>query len=116
VDDYDYSRAGQGSCPAGSCIVVDAKPRNRYSSYALLKVYYDDRYRVSKVDYFVSGSDKPRKTLVHSDYVQQGASWQPSRSVMTNHETETTTQIVWSGYQVDTPIDERIMTPSSTGQ
>jgi hypothetical protein len=35
---------------------------------------------------------------------------------MTNHETETATQIAWSGYQVDTPIDERIMTPASFGR
>lgn len=116
VDDYDYTRVAQGACPAGTCTIVEAKPRNRYSSYTVLKVYYDDGHRVSKVEYFVSGADKPRKTLVHSGYSRQGASWQPSRSVMTNHETETSTQIVWSGYQIDTPIDERIMSPSSIGR
>jgi len=116
VDDYDYNRVGQGPCPAGTCTIVDAKPRNRYSSYTMLKVYYDDAYRVSKIDYLASSPDKPRKTLVHSGYVRQGRSWQPSRSVMTNHETETSTQIAWSGYQIDVPIDERIMSPSSLGR
>ena len=52
VDDYDYTRAGQGPCPAGTCTIVDAKPRNRYSSYTVLKVYYDDGYRISKIEYF----------------------------------------------------------------
>jgi Outer membrane lipoprotein-sorting protein len=113
IDDYDYGRPGQGPCPGGSCIVVDAKPRHRYSSYALLKVHYDQDYRVVKVDYFGSAADKPRKTLVNSGYARQGRSWQPARSVMTNHETETATEIAWSGYQVDVPIDERVMTPSS---
>lgn len=116
VDDYDYTRAGQGACPAGTCTIVEAKPRNRYSSYTALRIYYDESYRISKVDYFGSSPDKPRKTLVHSGYVRQGRSWQPSRSVMTNHETETSTQIVWSGYEIDTPIDERIMSPSSIGR
>lgn len=116
VDDYDYTRTSQGPCPAGTCTVVDAKPRNRYSSYTLLKIYYDEGYRVSKIDYFGSSPDRPRKTLVHSGYVQTGRSWQPSRSVMTNHETETATQIAWSGYQIDTPIDERVMSPSSIGR
>lgn len=116
VDDYDYPRVGQGTCPAGTCTMVEAKPRNRYSSYTVLKIYYDSEYRISKVEYFGSSADKPRKTLVHSGYVRQGASWQPTRSVMTNHETETSTEIVWSGYQVNTPIDERIMTPSSIGR
>ena len=116
VDDYDYGGVGRGPCPAGTCTIVEAKPRNRYSSYTRLKLFYDDAYRVSKVEYFASSPDRPRKTLVHSGYVRQGASWQPSRSVMTNHETETSTQIVWSGYQVDTPIDERIMSPSSIGR
>ena len=73
VDDYDYTRVGQGACPAGTCTIVDAKPRNRYSSYTLLKVYYDDGYRISKIDYFASSPDKPRKTLVLSGYVRQGA-------------------------------------------
>ena len=116
VDDYDYTRAGQGSCPAGTCTILEAKPRNRYSSYTSLKISYDEAYRISQIDYFGSSPDKPRKTLVHSGYVRQGRSWQPSRSVMTNHETETSTQIVWSGYEIDTPIDERIMTPSSIGR
>jgi hypothetical protein len=116
VDDYDYGPASKGECPAGSCTVVEAKPRNRYSSYTRLKIYYDEAFRISKIDYFGSAPDKPRKTLVQSGYTQQGRSWQPSRSVMTNHETETATQIAWSGYQVDTPIDERIMTPASFGR
>jgi hypothetical protein len=116
VDDYDYAGTNRGECPAGTCTVVDAKPRNRSSSYTLLKVYYDEAYRISKVDYFGSTPDRPRKTLVNSGYVQQGRSWQPSRSVMTNHETETSTQIAWSGYQIDTPIDERLMSPSSSGR
>ena len=73
-------------------------------------------YRISKTEYFGSRADKPRKTLVLSGYVRQGRSWQPSRSVMTNHETETSTQIVWSSYQIDTPIDERIMSPSAIGR
>ena len=113
VDDYDYTSVGQAPCPAGKCTMVEAKPKNRYSSYTVLKIYYDDAYRISKIDYFGSSADKPRKTLVHSGYVKHGASWQPARSVMTNHETETVTQIDWSGYQIDIPIDERIMTPSS---
>jgi outer membrane lipoprotein-sorting protein len=111
VDDYEYGRVSQGPCPAGTCAIVEAKPRNRYSSYTLLRVYYDDTYRISQIDYFASSPDKPRKTLVHTGYVKHGAAWQPSKSVMTNHETETATQIVWSGYELNVPIDERVMTP-----
>lgn len=116
VDDYDYTRVGQAACPAGTCTIVDAKPKNRYSSYTLVKVYYDGEYRISKVEYFGSSADRPRKTLVLSGYVRQGRSWQPSRSVMTSHETETSTEIAWSGYQIDVPIDARIMSPSSIGR
>jgi hypothetical protein len=116
VDDYDYVHAGQGSCPAGSCVVVEARPRNRYSSYSLLKAYYDDAYRLSKVEYFEEGRDRPRKTLVHAGYVKQGATWQPSRSTMTDHATEATTDIAWSGYQVNVAIDERVMSPTALGR
>jgi hypothetical protein len=116
VDDYDYSRVDKGACPSGTCTVVDAKPKNRYSSYSLLKLYYDDAYRIAKIDYFNNDPAKPRKTLVHSGYMKYGNSWQPSRSVMTNHETETSTQIAWSGYLMDAPIDERVMSPASIGR
>jgi hypothetical protein len=113
VDDYDYSRAGQAVCPGGMCTAVEAKPRNRYSSYSLLKAYYDDGYRLVKVEYFEDGRAQPRKTLVHSGFVRHGSTWQPSRSVMTDHETETTTAIVWSRYQVNVALDERVMTPQN---
>jgi hypothetical protein len=36
--------------------------------------------------------------------------------MITNHETETSTQIVWSDYQIDMPIDERVMSPSTIGR
>ena len=116
VDNYEYGAVSRGPCQAGTCTVVEARPKNRYSSYTVLKVYYDDTYRISKVEYFASDPAKPRKTLELDNYVKQGNSWQPSRSVMTNHETETSTQIVWSGYQIDTPIDERVMSPASIGR
>jgi hypothetical protein len=116
VDDYEYTLAGQGPCPGGTCAIVDATPRNRYSSYARLKAYYDDGHRLSKVEYFEDGRDRPRKTLVHSGYVRQGATWQPSRSVMTDHATETVTDIAWSRYQLDIAVDERVMSPSAAGR
>jgi hypothetical protein len=116
IDDYDYVRVGQGACPAGTCVIVDAKPRNRYSSYTKLKVYYDETYRISQIEYFANGGEKPRKTLVHSGYVRQGATWQPSRSRMTDHDTESATEIVWSAYGIDAPIDERVMSPSAIGR
>jgi hypothetical protein len=113
VDDYEYTRGGQAACAGGTCTVVEAKPRNRYSSYSLLKAYYDDTFRLVTVEYFEDGRPQPRKTLVHSGFVRQGSTWQPSRSVMTDHETETTTDIVWSRYQVNVALDERVMTPAS---
>jgi hypothetical protein len=114
LEDYDYTRAGQGSCPGPACLVVDAKPRNRYSNYALLKLYFDDKYRINKIDYFADRVDSPRKTLVHSGYSQYGDTWQPSNSRMTDHERETSTEIAWSGYVINAPIDDRIMSPGAT--
>jgi hypothetical protein len=114
VDDYEYAHAGRNACPGGTCVVVEAKPRNRYSSYHLLRAYYDDEYRLVKVEYFESGQTQPRKTLVHSGFVRQGSTWQPSRSVMTDHETETTTDITWSRYQLNVAVDERVMTPAAS--
>jgi hypothetical protein len=114
LEDYDYTAAGQGSCPGNTCFVVDAKPRNRYSNYTLLKLYFDEKYRLNKIDYFVDRLDNPRKTLVHNGYAQYGDTWQPSNSRMTDHERETSTEIIWSGYAVNASIDERIMSAGAT--
>jgi len=116
IEDYDYTRTDQESCPAGTCTVVEAKPRNRYSSYTLLRVYFDERYRVSKIDYFVDGAARPQKTLTHTGYILCNDTWQPSRSVMTDHQKDTSTEIVWSGYQINVPVDERIMSPNAAGR
>ena len=113
IDDYDYTRSGQAPCPAGTCALVEARPHDRFSSYRLLKVYYDSSYRVSQIEYFAAGRETPRKTLVHSGYARQGSAWQPSRSVMTDHEAETSSDITWSGYQIDAPIDARVMSPTT---
>ena len=114
LDDYDYTRAGEGACPGSTCFVVDAKPRNRYSNYVLLKLYFDERYRINKIEYFGDRLDSPRKTLVHSAYSQYGGAWQPASSRMTDHQRETLTEIIWSGYAVNAAIDERIMAPGAT--
>ena len=79
VDDYEYARAGR-ALPGRHLRVVDAKPRNRYSSYTLLKVYYDETYRISKIEYFASGPTSPERRSCYSGYVRQGNSWQPSTS------------------------------------
>ena len=114
IDDYDYTRSGQGSCPGSTCFIVDAKPRNRYSNYVLVKLYFDEQYRISKVDYFVDRTDSPRKTLVHNGYALYAGTWQPATSRMSDHERETSTEIVWSRYAVNAPIDERVMSPGAT--
>jgi len=116
LDNYDYTRVGQGKCPAGTCAIVDAKPRNRYSRYSLLKVYFDETSRISQIDYFVDRPDSPRKTLEQRGYMLYGRAWQPSNSLMTDHQKETSTEIIWSGYAVDLPVDERMMSPSTIGR
>ncbi len=35
---------------------------------------------------------------------------------MTDHATDTATDIVWSGYQVDVAVDERVMSPSAVAR
>lgn len=113
LDTYEYTRAGEQKCEEDLCTVVDAKPRNRYSNYSLLKVHFDRKYRIRRIDYFGDRMDKPRKTLIQSGYVSLGGTWQPSRSVITDHEKDTSTAIVWSGYRLNTPIDQRVMSPNS---
>lgn len=113
IDNYEYTRLADGKCPAGMCAIVDAKPLSQYSAYTLLKVYFDAMFRISQIDYFVERSDRPRKTLVQQGYRQYGRTWQPSTSLMTDHQKGTSTEIAWSSYAVNEPLDERTMSPTA---
>ena len=113
VDAYEYTRAGRQKCDADQCTVVDAKPHNRNSNYSLLKVYFDDLYRIRRIDYFTDRTDKPRKTLLQSDYVRFDGTWQPTLSVISDADRNTSTAIAWSGYHLNTPIDQRVMSPQA---
>lgn len=116
VDDYDYVVAGSGTCPAGTCTILDAKPRSRYSAYVLLKLYVDDTSRISQIEYFVDKTDAPTKTLVQRSYTMHGRAWQPGTSLMTDHRKGTSTEINWSGYAADVPVDERRMSADAIGR
>lgn len=116
VDEYDYVVAGKGPCPAGTCTILDAKPRSRYSAYVLLKLYVDEVSRISKIEYFAERADVPAKTLVQQGYAMHGQAWQPTTSVMTDHRKGTSTEISWSRYVVDGPIDERRMSADALGR
>jgi hypothetical protein len=113
IDNYDYNRIADGKCPAGACAIVHAKPLSQYSGYALLKLYFDGMFRISQIDYFVERTERPRKTLVQRGYRQYGRTWQPANSLMTDHQKGTSTEIAWSSYAVDQPLDERMMSPSA---
>ena len=74
VDDYDYARAGQGPCPAGTL-----HDRRRQAAQPLFELHAAEgllrrrstgsaRSTTSK-----TAATSPRKTLVHSGYVRQGA-------------------------------------------
>lgn len=113
MDNYDYARVADGKCATGTCAIVDATPLSKYSGYTRLKLYLDGMFRISQIDYFVGGTARPRKTLVQRDYKLGGRTWQPSSSVMTDHQNGTSTEIAWSSYAVDEPIDERMLSPTA---
>jgi hypothetical protein len=70
-------------------------------------------YRIRRIDYFTDRQDKPRKTLLQSDYVLFNGTWQPTVSVISDADRNSSTAIVWSGYHLNTPIDQRIMSPQA---
>jgi hypothetical protein len=115
IDRYDYKLVGQGAwtCPEGQCFIVEAKPNDPYSNYKYLVVHYDPLFRIKKIEYFDDRRQTPWKTLIQEGYQKYGKSWQPGRSVITDHITKTSTEIGWYDYVVDEPIDEKIMSPQS---
>ncbi len=115
LDAYRYEYLREESCEEAQCKVVEAHPTKRYSNYSKQTTWYDQEYRIRKVEYFDKRGNLA-KVLTQKRYLfVSGETWQPQESEMEDLKKKTKTIILWSNYRLNESVPERIFEANFLG-
>lgn len=113
AEKYDHKLIGEDKVNGLDCYVIERKPRYTSSGYLRQKVWIDkEHYRYQRIEYF-DQLDNHFKTLALDDYEQfLGKFWRAKRMIMTNHQTNKKTSMVWKDFTFQNGYDDSIFTRS----
>lgn len=108
VEKYTYRLLREEVYEGEESYVLEYTPLDKNSGYSKLNVWVDkEKYVYTKIE-FVDHSGLPLKTLLakeHRLYLE--TFWRPESLMMINHQTTSTTELIWSNYEFKTDISER---------
>lgn len=107
VSKYDFKYLRDEPCGDKTCYVVESYPKDEYSGYTRLVSWIEkDDFKVQKIDFY----DRKKallKTMKVQDYkLLKDKFWRPVRSVMKNHQTGKSTELIWDDIKLDTGLTE----------
>ncbi|WP_444996109.1 outer membrane lipoprotein-sorting protein [Aliikangiella sp. IMCC44359] len=107
VGKYTYKYLRDEIFNGQNTFVIEYYPTYKHSGYKRMVSWIDQaEYRVLKTDFF-DRKGELLKTLAYNDYQQYlGQYWRSHRMLMVNHQSEKTTELVWSNYQFKVGIDD----------
>ncbi len=108
VEKYRYKYLRDEKLDGRDTFVVERYPAYKYSGYTRLVTWLDKTmYQPLKIEFY----DRKKsllKTLTFSDYRQyQDKFWRPGKMSMVNHQTNKSTDLIWSDYRFGTGLTER---------
>ena len=105
VEKYSYTLLREEPCKGGTCFVVEQKPVDKYSGYTRQLSWIDkSEYRNWKIEFY-DRKNTLLKTLTANDFKQYlNKYWRATSMDMVNHQTQKTTQLIWSDYQFNTGL------------
>ncbi len=107
IEKYSYKYLRDDTVDGKKVFVVESTPQYKHSGYSRLISYIDqEHYRQLKVEYF-DRNDQLMKTLINSEWKQfLDKYWRAHKMMMENHQTGKSTELVWTGYEFQTGVDE----------
>ncbi len=107
IEKYSYKYLRDDTVDGKKVFVVESTPQYKHSGYSRLISYIDqEHYRQLKVEYF-DRNDRLMKTLINSEWKQfLDKYWRAHKMMMENHQTGKSTELVWTGYEFQTGVDE----------
>jgi hypothetical protein len=97
IEKYTYKYLRDEKIGGRDCFVIDRIPAYEHSGYTILTTWLDkEMYQPLKIEFY-DRKKKLLKTLTSSDYKQYlGKFWRPTRMSMVNHQTNKSTDLIWS--------------------
>lgn len=107
LNKFTYKWLREESCGEFNCDVVERYPRYENSGYTKQIAWIDQSdFQIRKVDFY-DRKDSLLKTLEQLDYRQyMNRYWRAHRLVMTNHQTNKSTELVYEEYQFKTGLSD----------
>ncbi|TQV89823.1 outer membrane lipoprotein-sorting protein [Aliikangiella coralliicola] len=107
VGKYTYQYLREEDLGELKTFVIEYYPTYKHSGYKKLISWIDQKeYRVLKTEFYDRKNDL-LKTLTYSDYQHYlGKYWRSHKMSMVNHQSEKTTELLWSNYQFRVGLDD----------
>jgi hypothetical protein len=119
IEKYEHRWIRDESCPgqdfkALSCFVIERYPEDANSGYSRQTVWIDrSEYRTLKIEFY-DRKGFLLKTLTLGAYERYaGRFWRSREMLMANHQTGTSTQLLWSSYAFRGGLTDRDFTPEA---
>ena len=108
VEKYTYKWLKDEEVDGKNYFIVEAYPAYENSGYTRQVVWIDSQmYQAVKIDFY-DRKNTLLKTLVSSDWAQYLSKyWRPGRMLMTNHQTEKSTELLWKDYEFQVGLTNR---------
>ncbi len=99
VEKYRYNYLRDEEVDGEACFVVERFPVDENSGYTRQVTWIDQsEYRMRRIDYY-DRKGELLKTMSLSDYQQfLDHYWRPGHTIMTNHQTGKSTELIFSNY------------------
>ena len=107
LNKYSYKWLGEQPCGEFTCDVVERYPRYKNSGYTRQISWLDQSvYQIRKLDFY-DRKNTLLKTLEFDDYRKyEGDIWRAHRFSMQNHQTEKSTDLIYSDYKFNTGLTD----------
>ncbi|MEW8026937.1 MAG: outer membrane lipoprotein-sorting protein [Candidatus Thiodiazotropha sp.] len=104
---YSHEWVREENCRELMCQVIKRLPKYEYSGYSHMLVWIDDKIKqVRKIQFYDRKGDL-LKTLTLTQYNDAGGYWRPHRSIMENHQTRKTTELIYGEYAFNRGLTSR---------
>lgn len=108
VEKYTYKYLRDENLAGRDCYVKERVPLDQYSGYTRQIVWMDkDEYRIWKVDFYDRKNSLLKTLTFHGYQIYQDKFWRAQSMMMVNHQTNKSTELVWSNYRFATGLQEQ---------
>jgi hypothetical protein len=110
VDDYTHIWLAQEPCPGTeelTCEIVERRPKDSESGYSKIVTWQETgKFRVFKSDFYDRKGMLLKTLTVQRHELFKDRWWRSMDLVMANHSNGKSTQMLWSSYDFDKPLQE----------